>query len=266
MRRARRRPRRDPGACCSYRRGPRAPLISIGWNARSGPGRPPRSWRRSKKLSRASARLLPTRAPPGGGRASPTSAKKKSPPDGEAPLADETISVVLGQLRFISSRKPPQARELAGSAPDTGGEPGERGRADGRGLALLGHLDGKTRQVGQELHQERVASGSSVGAQALERERQGIDDVSRLERGRFERCPYEMLAPRPARDSRHEASRLRNPVRRAEARERRNEVDASVVLDGPRELLALRRRFEESETVTQPLKGRPGDEHRALDG
>src|SRR6185436_8806455 len=120
-------------------------------------------------------------------------------------------------------------------------------------------------EVGNELHEERVARGPAVRAETLELERQGIDDVSRLERGRFERGPYEMLAPRPTRDSRDEAARLRDPVRRAEARERGNEIDTAVVVDGPGELLALHRRREEPESLMQPLKGCAGDEDRPLD-
>ena len=55
-------------------------------------------------------------------------------------------------------------------------------------------------------------------------------------------------------------------MRRAEARQCRDEVDAVVSLDRLRQRLALRRVVEEAEGVAEPLDRRSGDEDRALEG
>ena len=78
---------------------------------------------------------------------------------------------------------------------------------------LLGHLDGKARQVGEELHEERVPGRAPVGAKRLELEGKRIHDIPRLEGRCFEGGPDEVLAPRAAGDPADEPARLRDPVR-----------------------------------------------------
>jgi len=54
-------------------------------------------------------------------------------------------------------------------------------------------------------------------------------------------------------------------VRRAEARERRHEVDAAVVVERRRKSFALRGFVDEPETVAQPLDRSAGDEDGTLE-
>ena len=75
-----------------------------------------------------------------------------------------------------------------------------------------------------------------------------------------------MRAPGAARQADDRAARIRVPVRRAQAGERRDDVDAPVVGDACRERLNLDRRAEEAHLVAQPLHDRPGDEHAAFEG
>ena len=61
------------------------------------------------------------------------------------------------------------------------------------------------------------------------------------------------------------AARVGLPVRREQARERRHDVAAAVVVDRLGELLDLRRGLDHLEVVAQPLHERAGDRDRALE-
>src|ERR671938_540189 len=61
------------------------------------------------------------------------------------------------------------------------------------------------------------------------------------------------------------ASSVGLPVRREQARERRHDVAAAVVLDRAREVLDLRRGLDHLQVVAQPLDERAGDRDRALE-
>ena len=128
-----------------------------------------------------------------------------------------------------------------------------------------GTSTGTPSDVGLELHQEAVRRAAAVGAQQLRRQPHRLDDVVRLERDRLERRADEVLAPRTARQARDQAARVRRPVRRAEAGQRGDEVDAVVSRRPTRQRLGLGGVRDEPEPVAQPLHRRARDEDGALE-
>ena len=184
----------------------------------------------------------------------------------DAPLREQPVGRAGEPSRRLvaGGRRPGQLQSLE-ARPGADGEPGERGGAERRRLPLRGHLDRHAREVGLELHQKAVCRRAAVGAQDIELELHRVQHVVRLEGDRLERGAHEMLAPRPARQPGDQPARVRRPVRRAEAGERRDEVDALVAVERTRERLGLGGALDQPEAVAQPLDRGAGDEDGALE-
>jgi hypothetical protein len=89
--------------------------------------------------------------------------------------------------------------------------------------------------------------------------------VAGLVRDGFERGAGEVAAIRVAREPRDDAARRVAPVRREQARERGDDINVAVVVDGARERLDLGALRGQSQVVAQPLHERAGDGDRALE-
>ena len=74
-----------------------------------------------------------------------------------------------------------------------------------------------------------------------------------------------MRAPRSARQTHNRAAAVHVPVRRAQTRERRNEIDISIVRNLLRNRLRLGRLRHQLHLVAQPLHHRAADEYAALE-
>ena len=87
--------------------------------------------------------------------------------------------------------------------------------------------------VGQELHCPGIGGETAVDQQRFNFWRaigaQCIKQIGCLIRHRFEARAHEMLKPRVAREADDRAARFGIPLRRAQARERRYEIDAAIV-------------------------------------
>ena len=94
----------------------------------------------------------------------------------------------------------------------------------------------------------------------------GLDDVPRLEGDRLERRARDVRSVGAACEAEDRAARVGVPVRRAQADERGDDVDAVGVGDAVRELLGFGSGGDEAQLVAQPLHGRAGDEDGALEG
>ena len=92
----------------------------------------------------------------------------------------------------------------------------------------------------------------------------GPHEVGHLKRQRFQRRAHDVGAVGAAREAEDRAARLRVPIRRAQARERGDHVDARGVGDRARQLLALGDRRDEPQLVAQPLHERARHEHAPL--
>ena len=87
----------------------------------------------------------------------------------------------------------------------------------------------------------------------------------RLVRDRLERRARQVLPPGAARQADDRAARVRVPVRRPEAGQGWNEVDAIVRIERCRHRLSLVRRGDHAESVAQPLNCGSGDEDARLE-
>ena len=94
--------------------------------------------------------------------------------------------------------------------------------------------------------------------------RHRVGDVAGLVADRLERRPGQVRGGVEPRQPDDGAAGVGPPVGREQAGERRDEVDAAVVLDLRGRASRRRRRRDEPELVAQPLDGRPGDGDRAL--
>ena len=92
-----------------------------------------------------------------------------------------------------------------------------------------------------------------------------VEHVGALERDRLERGARDVRRGGAAREAEDRAARVGVPVRRAEAGERRHEIDAAVVGHARGERLDLRGRADDPQAVAQPLHDGAADEHAALE-
>ena len=145
----------------------------------------------------------------------------------------------------------------------------ERQRAKRRRLRHLGHDDRHPQHVRLELHQPAVHDGAAVGLQLLEpdagRPLHRPHRVDGLVGHRLQRSAGEVRAPRSTRQSHERAAGVRVPVRRAEAGEGGDEVDAVVRVERAGELLGLVGGPDDPQLVAQPLDGGAGHEDRRLE-
>ncbi len=180
------------------------------------------------------------------------------------PAGEQLLQRRLVELR-LAARGASAPRDQLVLAPAAGCDARERGCAERRRLPLGRHLHRDAQHVGEELREEAVRGRAPVHAQHPGPLRHRVEHVARLVGDRLERRADEVLAAGPARDPADEPARVRLPVRRAEAGQRGDEVDAVGRADRAGELLALGRVCEQPEPVAEPLDRRAGDEDRALE-
>lgn len=141
-------------------------------------------------------------------------------------------------------------------------------RAQRRGFDQVGPLDGNAEHVTLELHQPVVLGGTAIDPQDVQR--RATRAAHRLEhvRGpvghRLQRRAHEMFARSPACQPDDRTARVRLPMRRTEAGERRDEVHAVVALERSRHCLRLAGLADDAQTIAQPLHRRTRDEDAGL--
>ena len=180
--------------------------------------------------------------------------------DGDAPLREQPLRLLGVERRLVARGRRPGELESLDTRPGADGKSGQRRGAECGRLTLRGYLDGDPREIGLKLHQEAVGRRAAVGPQDVELDLHRIEHVARLEGDCLERRTDEMLALRPARQSRDQSACLWRPVRRTESGKRRNEVDALVAVERTRERLGLGRALDQAEPVAEPLDRRARDE------
>ena len=92
-----------------------------------------------------------------------------------------------------------------------------------------------------------------------------FEQVAGLVTGRLQRGAGEFGRAGRPREPEDGAACVRIPVRRAEPRERRNQIDPRVALRATRQAFGIRGMLDDPETVPQPLDGRAGDEDRPFE-
>ncbi len=92
-----------------------------------------------------------------------------------------------------------------------------------------------------------------------------LEHVAGLVGHRVDRRAGDVLDPRVAGQAEDGAARMRIPVRRAEADERRHQVDAAGIGHRLHQPLDVGRGGDGAQPVAQPLHGRAGDEHRPFE-
>src|SRR5262245_5757806 len=148
--------------------------------------------------------------------------------------------------------------------PEPDGQSGKVRRTQRGRLGNLRADDRRTDQVRLELHQEIVPRRAAVHTQLGQPDAgvrlHGVEQIGRLKSDRLERGACDVAGAGAARQADDRPARVRIPVRRAEPRERWNEIHIAVVGNRHRERLDVRRRSNDAETVAQPLDDRAGDE------
>jgi hypothetical protein len=131
-------------------------------------------------------------------------------------------------------------------------------------------LRGKRRRERSELHEEVVSRCPAIDPQLAQRYRgvalHGLEQVCTLEGDRLERRTSDVTASRTAGDADDRATGERIPIRAAETRERRNNVDAAVVRHAGGECLNVLGPLHEAETVAQPLNHGAPHKNATLEG
>ena len=121
-----------------------------------------------------------------------------------------------------------------------------------------------------KLAEEVVGGGTAIDAQPSRDDPgvggHGLEDVTALVRDRLQRRASEMGGGRAPRQAHDGTPRPHVPVGRAQAHERRHEIDAAGVGNGLRDALAVGGGAQDAEAVAQPLDGRACDEDTALEG
>ena len=150
-----------------------------------------------------------------------------------------------------------------GSGEDSGREPGQERRADGRGLDLGGAHDLATSVVGDHLQKRSASRKAAVDAQSYVAEPERLADVDAAMRDTLEHGACELRPSRAASQTVEGSARAVVSERRAQALERRYEDHAIGRRDALRQRIDLRRIAHQPE-VHEPLHRRTGGDHRAL--
>ena len=124
--------------------------------------------------------------------------------------------------------------------------------------------------VALKLHGQVIRCRAAVDAQDWNAHARGlrhaVDDVARLVGHGFESGADDMRLSRAACQADHQAARIHVPVRRAQAGERRHEIDAAGVWHAGGQGFAFRRAVDDLQLVPQPLHRGAGHENAALQG
>ena len=178
------------------------------------------------------------------------------------------LALVTRHRRLVSRGDRSSRSQLVRRLPDAHGEAGEERGAERGRLADSRDVHRDAEHVRLELHEETVGRAATVRAQhgdALSGGGHRLDEIARLVGDALERRAREVRACGTALDPDEQTARVHVPVRRAEAGERRNEVDAVVARETRRERLGLVRARDDAEAVPEPLHRGAGDEGAPLE-
>ncbi len=136
-----------------------------------------------------------------------------------------------------------------------------------------GRTTGMPRRSAWNCMELRVLRHAAVDAELRERRRavrdrvavRRVDDVPGLEGRRLDGGAHDVRLRREAGEPDDRAARIRPPVGREEAGERRDEVDVAAVLDRGGEALGVGPVRDDAEVVAEPVEERAGDRDRALE-
>src|SRR5437867_6100354 len=155
-------------------------------------------------------------------------------------------------------------------APEAGSHASQIRRTQPRRLRHRGPDHGDIEDIRLKLAEEVVGGGTAIDAQPSRDDPgvggHGLEDVTALVRDRLQRRASEMGGGRAPRQAHDGTPRPHVPVGRAQAHERRHEIDAAGVGNGLRDALAVGGGAQDAEAVAQPLDGGAGDEDAALEG
>ena len=142
-------------------------------------------------------------------------------------------------------------------------------RAHGGRLHAGRPLDRRAGDIGLHLHQQVVGRSAAVDVQCGQFDAgvrlHGDEDVVDLIGQGFHRRADDVVLVDAAGDAHDGAARVLIPVRRAEARERRDDVAAVGILDLAGIVFRIRRGLDDLQLVAQPLDGGAGDEDGAFE-
>src|SRR5476649_444016 len=162
------------------------------------------------------------------------------------------------------------AAQLVQAAPETTGQAGQVSGAQRGGLAHLRALDPSAEDVGLELHQEVVGDCATVHTQGFEAFAgvllHGVQYVAGLVGNRLQGCTNDVINPYATGQAEQRATRIRVPIRRAQAGEGRDQVYAVAVFDLAGEVFGVGCIGDDLQLVTQPLYGGTTVEYRAFQG
>ena len=176
----------------------------------------------------------------------------------------------LVHLRLENLFGLPERGDLLDLAPQPRRKAREKGRAKGGRLDHARAVYGLAEDIRLELHEEIADGGAAVHAQDRKRparvQLHGVQQVLHLVGDALHGGADYVRTGRTAGEADHRASGIHVPVRRAQAREGRDEVDPAVIRhaggDGP----ALCGGGDEAHLIAQPLYRAAGVEHAALKG
>ncbi len=159
--------------------------------------------------------------------------------------------------------------DVGDRAPETDGETGKVGGAEGGGFEHRGSNNGNAEEVGLELQHEVVGGGSAVDPELGDRiagfRLHGVKDVADLEGDAFEGGAGDVARCGSAMDADDEAAGVGVPVGRAEAGKGGNEDDATGVRDRCGEGFDVAGVPDEAEVVAEPLDDGATDEDGAFE-
>jgi hypothetical protein len=163
----------------------------------------------------------------------------------------------------------PVGAQFGRVAPETGGQAGRVGGAERGGLGDRRPAHRDAEDVGLNLHGQAVGGYPAVHLEHLQADPRvllhGLDHVPGLVADGLQGGAGQVrpgVEPGQADDR---AARVGPPVRREQPGEGRHEVGAAGVVDLRGQRLALRRRGDDAELVTQPLHGRARHRDRPLE-
>ena len=126
-----------------------------------------------------------------------------------------------------------------------------------------------TQEICLSLHQEVVGAGAAVNPKFGKFDRRiGFhrgEEISNLKSDAFESSSSNVRSGTPAGQSEDGTPGVRIPMRSPESDKSGHQIHTAIVRDACRQTFNLRRRLDDSETVTQPLHDRSGNEDAAFE-
>ncbi len=189
--------------------------------------------------------------------------------DGFFPFRGQLGGAVPRHRRLEPTIDSPIGGDVTRVAPVSDRQPGEVRGTERRRLEDFRTNDRDAQEVGLKLHEQIVGGGAAVDPQFRQldvriRFHRG-EDLRALKGDRFERGSRDVAPARAARQAEYRATRVRIPMRRAQTRECRDQIDPAVVRDAGGEPLDFGGRANDPQLVAQPLHHRAADEHAAFE-